>query len=66
LGRRGAGTTSAAKMGLARNNVKADPRISLSTFIMKTHNEYSSSYVIRLQTCGESFQKQVADIAEFN
>jgi len=30
---------------------------------MKTHNEYSSSYVIRLQTCGESFQKQVAGIA---
>jgi len=62
LGRRGAGTTSAAKMGLARNNVRVEPRISLSTFIMKTHNEYSSPYLIRLQACGESFQKQVAGI----
>ena len=57
------GTASAAKVGPARNNTRVEPRISLITF-MKTHTGYINSYVIRLQTCGESFQNQRACAAE--
>jgi len=32
---------------------------------MKTHTEYGSSYAIRLQTRGESFQNPRAGAAEF-